>query len=134
MFLYLERIDLENEILVLDERIDPLGQHTLQIALPRPTPCIGCHHPTDRRVGSQQTAKFSSRLELGREDALKHGEEKVLLARLVLVPIQGEHDGLKECVDFGEGDEATEGRDMPWFGLEKEEEVRILLRSYFSNQ
>lgn len=52
----------------------------------------------------------------------------MLFPRLVLVPIQRKHDGLKECVDLAERDEAAERGDVSGFGLEEEEEVRVLLR------
>lgn len=41
----------------------------------------------------------------------------MLLAALVLVSVESEHDGLEQRVDFAEGDEAAEGGDMSWLGL-----------------
>ena len=59
---------------------------------------------------------------------LEHGQEKMLFTRLVLVSVEGEHDGLEQGVDLCEGDEATEGGDMSWLCLEKEEEVSVGLQ------
>lgn len=55
----------------------------------------------------------------------------MFLSALVLVSIEGEHDGLKEGINFGERDEATEGGDVSRFGLEEEKEVGVLLQLAF---
>lgn len=51
----------------------------------------------------------------------------MLLAALVLVSVQREHDGLEKGVDFGQADESTEVGDVPGLGLEEEKKIRILL-------
>lgn len=51
----------------------------------------------------------------------------MLFARLVLIAVQGEHDGLEESVDFGQADEATKRGDVPRLALKQEEKVRVLL-------
>ena len=56
---------------------------------------------------------------------LEHSKEKMLFTRLILVSVEGEHDGLEKSVDLCEGDEATEGGDMAWLSLEEEEEVAV---------
>jgi len=58
---------------------------------------------------------------------LEHGQEKMLFSAFVLVAIEGEHDRLKECVNFGETDETAERSDMARFRLEEKEEVGVLL-------
>lgn len=59
---------------------------------------------------------------------LKHGEQKMLFTTLILVSVDGEHDGLKEGVDLGHGNEPGEVRDVPRFRLQQEQEVAISLR------
>ena len=49
----------------------------------------------------------------------------MLLPRLVLIPVEREHDRLEEDVDFGHGDESTEGSDVTRFGLEEEKQVSV---------
>jgi hypothetical protein len=39
----------------------------------------------------------------------------MLFPAFVLVSVEGEHDGLKEGVDFGQANEATERSDMARF-------------------
>lgn len=56
---------------------------------------------------------------------LEHSEEKMLFTRLVLVSVEGEHDGLEKSIDLCKRDEATEGGDMAWLCLEEEEEVTV---------
>ena len=51
----------------------------------------------------------------------------MLLAALVLVSVQREHDGLEKGVDFGQADESAEVGDMAGLGLEEEKEIRVLL-------
>lgn len=58
---------------------------------------------------------------------LEHGQEQMLFSRLVLVSVEGEHDGLQEGIDLAERDEPAKGRDMSRFGLQQEEQVRVLL-------
>jgi hypothetical protein len=53
----------------------------------------------------------------------------VLLATLVLVSVDGEHDGLKKGIDFGHGDQSAEVSDVAGFGLQEEEKVAVLLSS-----
>lgn len=123
----LDGIDLEVEILVLYEAVDALREHGLEIALTGPPASVGGHHARDGGVGAEEGSKFGCGLELSGEDGLEHGEEEMFLSTLVLVAVEGEHDGLEEGIDFGQADETTEGSDMAGFGLEKEEEVGVLL-------
>ena len=51
----------------------------------------------------------------------------MLLATLVLVSVNCEHDGLEEGIDFGHRDQSTEVRNVTRFSLEKEEQVAVLL-------
>jgi len=51
----------------------------------------------------------------------------VLFSTFVLISVEGEHDGLKEGVNFGQADETAEGGDMTRLGLEEEKEIGILL-------
>lgn len=113
---------------MLDETIDPLGEHTLQIALTRPATSVGGHHPRDGCVGTEKRAKLGSSFELGREDGLEHGQQQVLFSRLVLVSVKGEHDCLEKGVDLCERYESTEVRDMSGLRLKEKEEVRVLLK------
>lgn len=55
----------------------------------------------------------------------------MLLPTLVLISVQGEHHRLEEGIDLGERDEATEGGDVSWLRLKKEEEVGVLLELAF---
>jgi hypothetical protein len=48
----LERVNLEIEILVLYQTVDPFRQDTLEVALTRSSSRIGRHHPRHGRVGS----------------------------------------------------------------------------------
>lgn len=135
---------------MLDEAVDALCEDALEVALPGPAARVGRHHARHGRVGAQERAELGRRLELGREDRLRargggasvraaprdsaeggthleHGEEKVLLARLVLVAVQREHDSLEERVDLAQRHEAAQRGDVSRFGLEEEEEVRVLL-------
>jgi len=52
----------------------------------------------------------------------------MLFATLVLVAVNGEHDGLQQCVDLGHGHQAAEMGDMARLGLEQEQQVAVLLR------
>jgi len=58
----------------------------------------------------------------------------MLLPRLVLVSVEREHDRLEEDVDFGHGDESTEGSDVTRFGLEEEEEVSVGLATKITHE
>jgi hypothetical protein len=51
----------------------------------------------------------------------------MLFSAFILVSIEGEHDGLKEGIDFGQADKTTECCDMARLRLEEEEEVGVLL-------
>lgn len=51
----------------------------------------------------------------------------MLLSRLILVTVKGEHDGLEEDVDLGHRDKSTKRGDVPRFRLEEEEEVAVRL-------
>ena len=51
----------------------------------------------------------------------------MLFPTFVLVPVEGEHDGLEEGVNFGQADETAEGGDMTRLGLEEKEEIGVLL-------
>lgn len=52
---------------MLDETIDTVCEYTLDVALTRPTSCVGRHHSGHRGVGSQKRTKFRCGLKLGRE-------------------------------------------------------------------
>ena len=52
----------------------------------------------------------------------------MLFPRFVLIPVECEHDRLEERVDLTERNKSTERGDVAWFGLEEEEEIRILLK------
>jgi hypothetical protein len=43
-----------------------------------------------------------------RTSYLKHGQKQVLLTALVLVSVDGKHDGLEQRIDFGHGNQAAE--------------------------
>lgn len=51
----------------------------------------------------------------------------MLLAALVLVSVQSEHDRLEEDVDLGHRDQSAERSDVPRLGLEEEEQVSVCL-------
>ena len=51
----------------------------------------------------------------------------MLFTTLILISVDGEHNGLKKCIDFGHIHQATEMRNVPRLGLEQEEEVTIFL-------
>lgn len=51
----------------------------------------------------------------------------MLFATLVLVSVDGEHDGLQKGIDFGHRDKSAKVSNMTGFGLEKEEQVSIFL-------
>lgn len=92
---------------MLDEAVNALGEHAFEVALPGAAPRVRGHHARHGRVRAQERAELRRRLELRGEHGLEHGEEEVLLAALVLVPVEREHDGLEERVDLGEADEAA---------------------------
>jgi hypothetical protein len=52
----------------------------------------------------------------------------MLLATLVLVSVDCEHDGLEQCIDLGHGDQSTKMRNVPWLGLQQEQQIAVLLR------
>lgn len=54
----------------------------------------------------------------------------MLFATLVLVSVDGEHDGLEEGINFGHGDQSAEVGDMAGFGLQEEEQIAVLLGSF----
>lgn len=58
---------------------------------------------------------------------LKHGQEQMLFATLVLVSVKGEHDCLQKCVNLCQTDKTTESCNVPGLGLQEEEEVAVLL-------
>jgi hypothetical protein len=112
---------------VFDQAVDPLGKHTLQVALTRSTTSVRRHHTRHRRVRTKKGAELGGGLELRTQHGLEHGQEQVLLPALVLVSVQREHDRLEQSVDLREGNETAEGGDVTGLGLEEEEEVRVLL-------
>jgi hypothetical protein len=67
---YLEGIDFKIEISVFDETIDTVGQDTLEIALPGPSPGICGHHSRYRSVGAKKGTELRRGLELSRQDRL----------------------------------------------------------------
>jgi hypothetical protein len=44
----------------------------------------------------------------------------MLLATLVLVSVDGEHDSLEEGIDFGHGNKSAKMSDVAGFGLKEE--------------
>lgn len=58
---------------------------------------------------------------------LEHGEEKVLFSALVLVSVNGKHDGLQQRVNFSHGNKTAEMRNVPRLGLEQKEQVAVSL-------
>lgn len=51
----------------------------------------------------------------------------MLFSTLILVSVDCEHDRLQQGVDLSHGDESTKMGNMPWLGLEQEQEVAIFL-------
>lgn len=51
----------------------------------------------------------------------------MLLATLVLVSVDGEHDGLEQRIDFGHGDQSAEMCNVSRLGLQEEQQVAVLL-------
>ena len=49
----------------------------------------------------------------------------MLFAALVLVAVDGEHDCLKQRIDFGHGHQPAEVRNVTGLGLKEEEEVAV---------
>ena len=92
---------------MLDEAVDPLGEHALEVALTGATAGVGGHHPRDRGVCSEKGTELGSSFELGRQHGLEHGQQKVLFSGFVLVSVEGEHNGLEERVDLGQRDKTT---------------------------
>jgi hypothetical protein len=58
---------------------------------------------------------------------LKHGQQQVLLAALVLVSVDGEHDGLQQRVNLGHGDEPAEMRNVARLRLQQKQQIAVLL-------
>ena len=83
---------------MLDKTVDTLSEHALEVALTGSSASIGCHHSGHGSVGTKERPELGSGLELRREDGLEHGEEEMLFSRLVLVSVEGEHDGLEKSV------------------------------------
>jgi hypothetical protein len=52
----------------------------------------------------------------------------MLLATLVLVSVDGEHDGLEQRIDFSHGDETAEMRNVSRLGLQEEQQIAVFLR------
>jgi len=42
---YLQRIDFEVQVLVLDQAVDSVGEDRFEVRLPRTTTSVGGHHP-----------------------------------------------------------------------------------------
>jgi hypothetical protein len=68
---HLEGVDLEVQVLVFDQAIDPFREHALEVALAGTSARIGRHHSRDGRVGAQQRTEFRRRLELSRQNRLR---------------------------------------------------------------
>jgi hypothetical protein len=51
----------------------------------------------------------------------------MLFSALILVSVDCEHDCLQQRIDLGHGDEPTQMRNVPRFGLEEKEQVAVLL-------
>lgn len=54
----------------------------------------------------------------------------MLFTTLVLVSVDGEHDGLEEGIDLGHGNESAEMGDVAGFWLQEEKEIAVLLGSF----
>lgn len=52
----------------------------------------------------------------------------MLFSTLILIPVDGEHDGLQQRVDLGHGNKAAEVGNVPRLRLEEEEQVSVFLR------
>ena len=52
----------------------------------------------------------------------------MLFSTFILIPVDGEHDGLQQRVDFGHGNKAAEMRNVPRLRLEEKEQVSVFLR------
>jgi len=55
---------------MLDETIDTVCEHALDVALTRPTSCVGRHHSGHWGVGSQKRTELRCGFKLGGEDRL----------------------------------------------------------------
>ena len=64
LFVDFDRIDLQVKVLVLDKAVDAFCEHTLEVALTRPTSCVGCHHTGYGRVRAKEGSKLRRCLEL----------------------------------------------------------------------
>lgn len=51
----------------------------------------------------------------------------MLFTALILISVNGEHDGLEQGVNLGHCDETAEMGDVSGLGLKKEEEIPIFL-------
>lgn len=58
---------------------------------------------------------------------LKHGQQQVFFTTLVLVPVDREHDGLEEGINFGHGNQSAKVGNMPGLGLKEEQQISVLL-------
>lgn len=54
----------------------------------------------------------------------------MLFATLVLVSVNGEHDGLEEGIDLGHGDQTAQVGNVTRFGLQEEQKVAVFLGSF----
>jgi hypothetical protein len=72
-------------------------------------------------------AFFDERYVLSKALYLEHGEQQMLFSALVLITVQGKHDGLKQSIDLRQADQSTQRRNMSWFTLQQEEQVSVLL-------
>lgn len=52
----------------------------------------------------------------------------MFFAAFVLVPVDGKHDGLQQCIDLGHGNKTTQMRNVSRLRLEEEKQVAVLLR------
>ena len=58
---------------------------------------------------------------------LKHSQQQMLFAALVLISVDREHDCLQQRIDLRHRNQSAEVGDMPGFGLQEEEEVAVFL-------
>jgi hypothetical protein len=65
MVTYLEWVDFQVQVLVLDQAIDALGQNALEITLARTSASVCSHHARYRGIGSEKRAKLGRSFELG---------------------------------------------------------------------
>lgn len=54
----------------------------------------------------------------------------MLLSALILIAVDGKHDGLEEGVNFGHGDQSAEMGDVSGFRLQQEQQVAVFLRLF----